>query len=161
VIFLGEWAEREFQLPNPRRRAQSDAKIMESPAVPAKRSMQWIWPLLFAGVIVFASSHSRVAAPDIRNSDKIAHFGAFGLLATLVCRLGLGWRGAVWGLTMASAFGATDEWHQSFVPGRSSDVFDWIADTLGAALAVGLYVGWARYRNLLEWKLWARGTSPK
>jgi len=30
----------------------------------------------------------------------------------------------------------TDEWHQSFVVGRFSDVADWVADTSGAALAV-------------------------
>ena len=49
-----------------------------------------------------------------------------------------------------SLFGATDEWHQSFVPGRASEVKDWVADTLGAALAVSLYAGWGRYRRLLE-----------
>jgi hypothetical protein len=51
---------------------------------------------------------------------------------------------------IVSAFGVTDEWHQSFVPGRSCDVFDWLADTLGAALAVTLYVKWTWYRRLLE-----------
>ena len=51
---------------------------------------------------------------------------------------------------IVSAFGVTDEWHQSFVPGRSCDVFDWLADTAGAALAVALYVKWAWYRRLLE-----------
>jgi VanZ family protein len=35
---------------------------------------------------------------------------------------------------IASAFGATDEVHQSFVPGRNADVADWVADTLGAAV---------------------------
>ena len=51
---------------------------------------------------------------------------------------------------IVSAFGVTDEWHQSFVPGRDCDVFDWLSDTLGAALAVILYVKWAWYRRLLE-----------
>jgi hypothetical protein len=51
---------------------------------------------------------------------------------------------------IVSAFGVTDEWHQSFVPGRDCDVFDWLADTAGAALAVTLYVKWAWYRRLLE-----------
>jgi VanZ family protein len=35
---------------------------------------------------------------------------------------------------MASAFGASDEFHQAFVPGRTADVADWMADTLGAAI---------------------------
>ena len=37
-------------------------------------------------------------------------------------------------MALASLYGATDEFHQSFVPGRDSDVLDWVADTLGAAL---------------------------
>ena len=54
---------------------------------------------------------------------------------------------------IVSAFGVTDEWHQSFVPGRDADVFDWLSDTLGAALAVVLYVRWGWYRRLLEIRL--------
>jgi VanZ family protein len=112
-----------------------------------------------AGLIVFASSRSHIPGPKIHNFDKVVHFGAFGLLATLVARVGPGWRGAVWGLVLTSAFGATDEWHQSFVPGRSCDFFDWVADTLGAAIAVACYARWVRYRNLLEWPLWSRGAK--
>ena len=35
-------------------------------------------------------------------------------------------------VVLASGYGATDEFHQRFVHGRSPDVHDWIADTLGA-----------------------------
>lgn len=121
----------------------------------------WIWPAAIAGIIVFASSRSTVAGPSIENFDKVEHFAAYGLLATLICRMGLGWRGAVLGLLLTSAFGASDEWHQSFVPGRSSDVFDWVADTLGATLAVSLYAGWPLYRNVLEWPLFRRGRKTE
>jgi hypothetical protein len=57
-------------------------------------------------------------------------------------------------LVIVSAYGATDEWHQSFVPGRAMDVQDWIADTIGAAIAVVLYTGWSRYRRWLETPVW-------
>ena len=41
-------------------------------------------------------------------------------------------------ITLTSIYGAVDELHQSYVPGRDASVFDWIADTLGAcAAAVG------------------------
>lgn len=40
---------------------------------------------------------------------------------------------------LASAYAATDEWHQLFVPGRDSDVRDWLADTIGAAAGSGFY----------------------
>lgn len=36
----------------------------------------------------------------------------------------------------ASLYGITDELHQYFVPGRSSDILDWVADTTGALLCV-------------------------
>ena len=62
-------------------------------------------------------------------------------------------------IAAASLFGASDECHQSFTPGRQADVFDWLADTLGACLAVALYVGSSHYRNLLEWPLRRRRGS--
>jgi VanZ family protein len=129
------------------------------PNAPHTRRLRWIWPLAMAGLIVFASSQSHIPGPKIHNFDKLVHFSAFGLLATLVARVGPGWRGAVWALIITSAFGASDEWHQSFVPGRSCDFFDWLADTLGAAVAVAGYAGWSRYRNLLEWSLRSRAAK--
>ena len=43
---------------------------------------------------------------------------------------------------MAIAYGASDEWHQSFVPGRHADVWDLAADGVGAALALGVVGAW-------------------
>jgi VanZ family protein len=117
---------------------------------------QWLWPLVVAATIFYASSCSRVAGPKIPNADKYGHFLVYGLLATLLCRMGTGWRAAGWALLAASAYGASDEWHQYFVPGRSCSLADWIADTAGAALAVALYQGVALYRRALEMRLWRR-----
>jgi len=39
-------------------------------------------------------------------------------------------------LIFTSLYGVTDELHQYFVPGRTSDVLDWIADTLGALICI-------------------------
>ena len=38
-------------------------------------------------------------------------------------------------------YGISDEFHQSFVPGRTPDVLDWLADTSGALLAA-LLLAW-------------------
>jgi VanZ family protein len=110
----------------------------------------WLWPLVIALLIFSATTRSTVAGPHVQHFDKVAHFFVYGLLATLVCRQGRGWRAAGWSLLAVSVFGATDEWHQYYVPGRSCELGDWIADTTGAALAISLYVGWQRYRRLLE-----------
>jgi VanZ family protein len=116
----------------------------------------WLWPFLVAGVIFYASCQSKVAAPGIVGIDKISHFSVYGLLATLVVRLRGGRRAALFSILIVSLYGITDEWHQSFTPGRSVEVADWLADTLGAALAVTLYRGWAAYRGWLEKPLWAK-----
>lgn len=120
----------------------------------ASRS-RWFWALTLAGAIVLASGNNPAAPPvSFVGIDKVAHFGVFGLLATVVLRMPAVWRRVGrrgWiAVAAVSLFGATDEWHQSFTPGRSVELADWIADTAGAALAVLLYLHWANYRRLLE-----------
>ena len=106
-----------------------------------------IWALAIAGLIFYASSRAHVASPGITKiDDKFAHFAVYGLLGTLVCRMGNGWRAAAWSFLIVAAYGASDEWHQSFVPGRSTEFEDWIADTVGAAVAIVFYTGWSSYR---------------
>jgi VanZ family protein len=117
---------------------------------------RWVWPLGFAATIVAESSQAGMAVPGgIWQSDKLVHFLAFGLLATVTLRAlrieSVRWRAAV-AVAIVSLFGASDEIHQYFTPGRSCDVFDWLADTLGAGLAVSLYLLWPAWRKLLEWR---------
>lgn len=76
-------------------------------------------------------------------SDKVEHFTAYGGFALTLLwglsggRLSTVSRGAAFAATaVASMYGVTDELHQYFVPGRSCDVHDWLADTSGAAIAV-------------------------
>jgi len=47
---------------------------------------------------------------------------------------------------MASAYGLTDELHQLFVPGRKSDLMDWLVDTAGAIAGAVLAAWWLRRR---------------
>lgn len=106
-------------------------------------------------MIVVASGRSQVAAPPgVPGVDKISHFAVFGMLGTLVVRAP--GRRRAWPLcavALVSFFGMSDEFHQSFTPGRSVEFADWVADTLGAALAVTLYCKWGLYRRALEWPL--------
>jgi VanZ family protein len=110
----------------------------------------WIWPALLAMAIVLASGRSKLASPDIVGIDKASHFFVFGLLGILVARNGFLPRFGWLAVLAVSVFGLTDEWHQSFTPGRDVEVADWIADTLGAAVAVGLYSRWLWFSRLLE-----------
>lgn len=116
----------------------------------------WAYPLGVAAMVVVASGRSQVAAPEIVNVDKLIHFSVFGLIATDVARA-LGRRRGWWAILIVSLFGISDELRQSFTPGRSVEVADWVADTLGAAFATTLYLKWAWYRRLLETRLrWRR-----
>lgn len=107
------------------------------------------WGPAAAGMaVLFALSSVPNAGPlpaDL--SDKVAHLVAYAGLAVLLMRGTSGgtWAGctsaaalAAWAI--ASLYGVTDEWHQSFVPGRSPSGLDLVADTAGAAL--GAFAVW-------------------
>ena len=76
--------------------------------------------------------------------DKLLHTALYGGLAFLIGRA-LSGEGSslavasVLAFLATSLYGASDEWHQLFTPGRSSDVYDWLADTLGGAFGVASY----------------------
>jgi VanZ family protein len=99
-----------------------------------------------AVIFYFSSLHQPTLPPGV--SDKPAHaFGymGFGIVIARALAGGLPpritMRQVLIGLAIASLYGVTDEWHQSFVAGRTSDVFDWFSDTIGSAL--GLMACWA------------------
>jgi VanZ family protein len=48
---------------------------------------------------------------------------------------------------ITSAYGASDEFHQSFVPNRSCDVLDWAADTFGGFIAATAYWVYESHRS--------------
>ena len=50
-------------------------------------------------------------------------------------------------IALTTAYGASDEWHQSFVPGRTADVADLRADATGAILGTGLCWLWGIIRS--------------
>jgi len=81
--------------------------------------------------------------------DSVAHGLEYAMLAALLLRglAGARWRGvtigaAGWGVVLATLYGLTDEVHQRFVPGRTAEITDVVADALGAAAAAGLVWAW-------------------
>ena len=100
--------------------------------------------LAYAGLIFWQSSHR---LPDIGLSlpgfDKLLHSAAYALMGWLVCRALAGTRLKrpaarlyLLALVITVVYGLSDEWHQSFVPGRTADGWDLMADALGALLGV-------------------------
>jgi VanZ family protein len=108
----------------------------------------WIWgPAVAQMLVIFFYSNASQPTIPFGASDHLGHFAGYGLLGALLLRAfaAARWAGvrtsAGWkAVLFASAYGVTDEFHQRFVPGRTPAVDDWVADTLGAAVAVGLLV---------------------
>ncbi len=74
---------------------------------------------------------------------KLAHLTEYAIFSVLVYRcFGAaqlpGWhpRPALWALIIAGVYSLTDEFHQSFVPGRTAAWTDCGIDTAGAALGI-------------------------
>ncbi|MBM2835248.1 MAG: VanZ like family protein [Candidatus Brocadiaceae bacterium] len=80
--------------------------------------LKCILTLAYAYLIFAASSEDTSSIAIPRYVDKLIHFVEFGL-----------------SIGIASLYGISDEFHQSFTPHRSVDVFDWLADTAGAVAA--------------------------
>jgi VanZ family protein len=120
----------------------------------SRRAALWLPPLVYMLIVFQLSSESRpLPAVTAHVWDKLLHLIEYGGLAALVCRAllgeGLGWLAAVTGaIVAASVYGASDEWHQSFVPMRDSDIHDWMADTLGGAAGAVVY-GLGRWKRLI------------
>ena len=84
----------------------------------------------------------------IGSADKTVHGLAYLGLAVLTCRALSGGcgrrvspRAAVMAILITAGYGATDEFHQTFVPGRSAEWNDLAADAIGAC--AGTVVSWA------------------
>jgi VanZ family protein len=110
-----------------------------------RRLISWLPPLVYMAVI-FAVSAQPNPFPEVtaRVSDKVLHLveysGLAALLVRALAREGLGWRDAVLAaIVMTSLYGASDEYHQAFVPNRTPAVSDWVADSLGALVGASIF----------------------
>lgn len=105
-------------------------KLLKMPGLFRFLSFAWM------GLIFFASSLSGSDLAGLpRISDTLTHGAVYFVLAGLLyfsfrCRRG------GWAILISSLYGVSDEIHQSFVPGRTPELKDWIVDTIAAFMAV-------------------------
>jgi len=120
-------------------------------------------PMAVAMGTIFFLSHQpgdSLSLPEIPGMDKVAHMAAYGFLAATIL-VALSDRQkhtrpkrVLW-LTVLFCvlYGISDEFHQSFIPGRSSSFFDVLADSGGAALTCALWYRWRkRIAQIASWK---------
>lgn len=129
-----------------------------------RRVSLWAPLAIYAAAIFGFSSIPYPPAPPAAITDKHLHAALYAGFALVVLRALAGgyssrqgfsptkWRRSLSpadrrGLTIplclsaiaiVVAYGVSDEWHQRFVPGRSADVLDLLADAAGAVIAVTL-----------------------
>jgi VanZ family protein len=96
--------------------------------------------------IFYASSLPSPPIPE--DTDKQFHSMAYFFFAVVVVRAvagglprRIGVRTAVTATAIAAAYAVSDELHQMFVPGRSAEVLDLLADVIGVGL--GTVACWA------------------
>jgi VanZ family protein len=113
--------------------------------------------IVWAIVIYVASSIPSTRLPKIlvQVSDKFLHVMVFFVFGLLLYRgldqpngpSGFSGRRAMLALAAVIVYGLADELHQSFVPGRTLDLWDIVADSIGGALAVTLIFLFHRFRR--------------
>ena len=108
----------------------------------------WLPVILWAAFIFYLSSIPHLRFLDNNLWDfivrKIGHMGVFGILARLVARA-LTRKSTFWSwkkifaasLVATCLYACTDEYHQSFTPGRHASPVDVGIDTVGAWAALG------------------------
>ena len=114
---------------------------------------RWVLVGLYLAAIFFLSAQPSASIPaSFPGLDKWLHGMAYGLLAAVWCRALAVWplqdrpasAIAAAAVLLAALYGISDEVHQAFVPTRTADFWDWIADGIGAGLGAA---AWTVLRN--------------
>jgi VanZ family protein len=118
--------------------------VSSPPATPPLRiALAWLPALLYMALIWALSSTELPELPLTRfpMRDKLIHTIEYAALALFVAHAAVRtWpdrtraRLAAVAILIAGAWGVLDEIHQAFVPGRSSEIADVLADVLGASV---------------------------
>lgn len=130
----------------------SPPKTLEN--IKCKTWPYWLPVVLYAAGIFWLSSKPSSDFPSLfLYADKLVHLVLYTGFAFFVSRAvsvhcARVDRFTIWiSVVIVAVYGATDEWHQLYVPTRSCDVWDWTADLMGAIAGSFLFVIY-NYRTL-------------
>ena len=108
----------------------------------------WAPVILWMAVIFALSAQSSLPSLPDSSADavfkKTGHAVAYAILCVLTARglhgrQPLQWRRLLAAVVISGLYGASDELHQSLVPGRTPRVFDWLVDVAGSAAGAWAY----------------------
>jgi VanZ family protein len=95
--------------------------------------------------LIFVGTHLPSARmPSLHASDKVYHFVAFAGLSFLLCwaipSSRVSWvKILIIAAAIAITYAVLDEWTQQFIPGRTCDIWDVSADSIGVAMGLTCY----------------------
>ena len=112
-----------------------------------ERKVVYIYlPLIIYWVVLFILTSTPMdEIPRLFNAqDKFEHFLGYFVLSVLLCltlhfqrkNIKLSNHAFLIALLLVLFYGAIDEVHQFLIPGRTPDITDWIADSLGAGCGI-------------------------
>ena len=113
----------------------------------------WLPVIAYMAMIFGLSSLSELPSPPAGLSFYGAHVVTYTGLGALTARAtgkgarDVSWRAVLAAFVISSLYGVSDEYHQLFVPGRTFDVLDILADAIGSAAGASAVGAWSRIRN--------------
>ena len=108
----------------------------------------WVPSLLYMVLIFAVSSLEQPPLPmpefEWLTIDKLYHFIEYAILGGLLAWAFVKAKPSVvpskliWlvATVLSILYGASDEWHQTFIPGRFATLADWVADAFGSIAGV-------------------------
>jgi len=89
--------------------------------------------------------------PSIRKLGHFSEYFVLGLLVTNALRVSgvFGIKAFIYSLLFCILYAVSDEFHQYFVPGRSTEFGDVVIDTIGSFIGVSLYYLISRLRQVI------------
>ena len=120
-----------------------------------QRVLAWLPAVAWAGLNFFLSAQPDETLKKLGLQGQLLSIGGhlvvyFVLMVFLVMALryssNLSSRQVtIVALLIVALYGLSDEYHQSFVPGRTATIADWFVDLIGAGLAWLVLVRWERH----------------
>lgn len=113
----------------------------------------WLPVIAYMAMLFVFSSFSTVPSPPGDLSAYHVHIAAYTGLGAITARAAgkglrhVSWPAVIVAIVISSLYGVTDEYHQRFVPGRSFDVLDMVADAIGSVVGACAVGAWSRIRR--------------
>ncbi len=124
---------------------------------PGSGLMKYKYPAIVWAVVIFLLSSvpsSEIPKLEILSHDKLIHETIFFIFGVFVYRAldpGIAshvfnWKRALVSFAIVVGYGILDELHQHFVPGRTPDIYDALADATGGLISLVVMFGYVRMR---------------